>query len=144
MSLNLDELLFEPVLPAQVADIEELTSELRAYNHAQLWTNEKKPVACMVRDLQGKLIAGLFANNSWGWCAIELLWVDEAYRGNDLATTLMQKIEQYAISEGISRLKLETGSFQALDFYLKLGFEVFAELEDYPVGATNYYLRKLL
>ncbi len=144
MNINLDELVFEPILPAQAEDIEELAKQLRAYNHGQLWDNVKKPVGCFIRDMQGKLVAGLFAYDSWGWCSVELVWVDEAYRGNDLASSMLQKIEQYAIDEGISRLKLETGSFQALDFYKKQGYEVYAELEDYPVGATNYYLRKLL
>jgi len=39
---------------------------------------------------------------------------------------------------------LETASFEARPFYEKLGYEVFAALEDYPPGHTKFYLRKRL
>ncbi|MDP2562880.1 GNAT family N-acetyltransferase [Psychrobium sp. 1_MG-2023] len=144
MAINLEHLIIEPVLPAEPGDVEELTTQLRAYNHDKLWQNVKQPIGCFIRDLEGKLIGGVFGFNSWGWLNIELVWVDENYRDNDLATKMMEKMEQYSIIEGLSRIKLETGSFQALDFYKKLGFEVYAELDDYPVGQTNYYLKKIL
>lgn len=141
---NLEDLIIEPVLDAQPQDVEELLAGLRAYNFSQLWENNKRPVACMLRHLNGSISGGVFGYISWGWCMIEMVWVDEQYRGNDLATNMMEKMEQFAINEGITRFKLETGSFQALDFYKKLGYEVYGELEDYPIGETNYYLRKLL
>lgn len=144
MTSNLDDLIVEPILDAQPQDVNDLLAGLRQYNHSQLWANEKKPIASMLRHIDGRIVGGVFGYVSWGWCLIELLWIDEPYRGHDLATTMMKKIEQYAIGEGISRFKLETGSFQALGFYKKLGYEVYAELDDYPIGETNYYMRKLL
>lgn len=141
---NIEDLIIEPVLTPQQQDVEDLLAGLRAYNISQLWQNEKRPVACMIRHIDGSIAGGIFGYISWGWCSIEMLWVDEQYRGNDLATKIMRRMENYAIGEGITRFKLETGSFQALDFYKKLGYEVYAELEDYPIGQTNYYLRKLL
>jgi len=144
MTNNLDNIIVEPVLDAQQQDVDDLLSGLRNYNHTTLWANEKKPIASMLRHIDGSIVGGVFGYISWGWCLIELLWVDDKYRGNDLATQMMKNMEQYAIGEGITRIKLETGSFQALDFYKKLGYEVYAELEDYPIGETNYYLRKLL
>jgi len=39
---------------------------------------------------------------------------------------------------------LETHSYEARPFYEKLGYEVFAALEDYPPGHTKFYLRKQL
>lgn len=144
MSINKDEIIIEPVLSAQPEDVNELLLNLRAYNHSKLWANVKKPVGCFCRDLSGKMLGGAFGYDSWGWLNIDLVWVDENYRGNDIATKLMQNMENYAIDNQLNRIKLETGSFQALDFYKKLGFEVYAELDDYPVGHTNYYLKKLL
>lgn len=37
-----------------------------------------------------------------------------------------------------------TFSFQALDFYLGLGFEVFGEIKDHPEGGRRYFLSKRL
>jgi len=144
MSINLDEIIIEPVLDAQASDVNELLKHLRTFNHQQLWPNVKKSVASYCRDIQGNMIGGVFGYDSWGWLHIELLWIDENYRGNDLATKLMTKMERYAALNGLNRIKLETGSFQALDFYKKLGFEVYAQLDDYPIGHTNYHLKKLL
>jgi hypothetical protein len=41
-------------------------------------------------------------------------------------------------------VQLSTFSFQARPFYEKLGYEVFATLEDCPVGHCEYFLRKQL
>jgi hypothetical protein len=38
---------------------------------------------------------------------------------------------------------LSTFDFQAPQFYLEHGYEVFATLPDYPPGHTDYHLRKL-
>jgi len=142
MSLNFDQLLFEPVLPAQSTDIEELTTKLRDYNYQQAGDNTSEAIGCFIRDLQNNLIGGVFAQLSWGWCSIELLWVDQSYRGNQLASQLLSNIEQYAISADINRFKVETASFQALDFYKKLGYQQYASLDNFPIGHTNYYLKK--
>lgn len=144
MTSNLNELIIEPVLSAQSKDLQELITELEAYNYSKLGDNHKQPIMSMIKQPNGKLVGGVFAYLSYGWCTIELLWIDEQYRGNDLATKILKKIEAFAINEGVIRFKVETGSFQALDFYKKQGFEVYAELEDYPLGHTNYYCRKII
>jgi hypothetical protein len=39
---------------------------------------------------------------------------------------------------------LDTFSFQAPDFYKKLGYEVFGELQDFPHGHQRYFMKKRL
>jgi hypothetical protein len=41
-------------------------------------------------------------------------------------------------------VQLSTFGFQARPFYEKMGYEVFATLEDCPVGHCEYFLRKQL
>jgi hypothetical protein len=41
-------------------------------------------------------------------------------------------------------VQLSTFSFHARPLYEKLGYEVFATLEDCPVGHCEYFLRKQL
>jgi GNAT superfamily N-acetyltransferase len=144
MPLDLDNLLVEPVLPVQQSDVSELALKLQAYNHQHAGDNRVEAIGCFIRDLQQNLIGGIYAQLSWGWCSVELLWVDDNYRGHKLASQLIGKIEQYAQDTGISRFKVETASFQALDFYKKMGFEHYTTLEDFPVGHSNYYLKKTL
>ena len=80
----------------------------------------------------------------WGWLYIERLWVDEALRGQGVGTRVMARMERVALAEGVHRFQVGTTSFQALDFYIKQGYEVFAQLEDHPPGCTDYMLKKVI
>jgi ribosomal protein S18 acetylase RimI-like enzyme len=91
---------------------------------------------------QRTVIGGLVGDLVWDWLHIDALWVDEAYRGRGVGGALMQRAEEMARARGIVNTHLETTSFQALPFYQKLGYEVFAELPDKPKGSTWYYLKK--
>ena len=50
----------------------------------------------------------------------------------------------YGRERGCRHVELATFSFQARPFYEKLGYEVFATLEDDPPGYRKYFLRKPL
>ena len=60
-----------------------------------------------------------------------------------LAMNLYGSAGRMALALGVDRGYLETTSFQARPFYEKMGYEVFAELEDQPPGHTCYYLKKI-
>ena len=70
-------------------------------------------------------------------------WLRPARR-NGNGTRLLQAAERYAIERGCLAATLETHSYEARPFYEKLGYEVFATLEDYPPGHAKFYLRKQL
>jgi hypothetical protein len=60
---------------------------------------------------------------------------------------MLKKMEQTAVDKGMPRIRTETGSFQALPFYLKHGFEIYAENEIFSADGekhTEYLLRKYL
>ena len=73
-----------------------------------------------------------------------MVWVAEELRGLGHGKRLMQRAEEIAIAHGCQVAHLDTYSYQAPDFYLGLGYEVFGELKDYPPGETKYYFRKSL
>lgn len=75
---------------------------------------------------------------------INVLLVDENYRGKQLGSRLLQKIETEAKAAGAKLAHLDTFDFQAKDFYVKHGYEVFGVLEDCPEGHTRYYMKKVL
>ncbi len=78
----------------------------------------------------------------WNCLYIETMWIEEKYRRQGFGTKLMKKVEEAAVAEGCYLAHLDTFDFQARDFYLKLGYEVFGELENCPPGHKRYYLRK--
>ena len=96
-------------------------------------------------DEDGNMIAGCIATiYCWKILYVELLWVDEAYRKCGLGTTLLNELEKAALEADCSLIHLDTFDFQAKDFYLKHGFEVFGVLEDCPENHSRYYLKKKL
>ncbi len=56
----------------------------------------------------------------------------------------MQAAENEALARGCHGAYLDTFSFQAPDFYQKLGYEIYGKLDDFPKGHCRYFLRKKL
>ena len=52
--------------------------------------------------------------------------------------------ERRAIERGCRHVFLDTFNFQAPGFYAKLGYEMYARAEDWPVGHAHCFLRKVL
>ena len=76
---------------------------------------------------------------------VDVLFVDEEYRGQDLGSELLNKVENEAKAIDATLAHLDTFDFQAKDFYIKHGYEVFGILEDSPKkGHKRYYLKKEL
>jgi GNAT superfamily N-acetyltransferase len=75
---------------------------------------------------------------------ISVLYVEEQYRGKGLGVRLLKHVEEQAKSIGITLVHLDTFDFQAKDFYLKQGYEIFGVLNDCPKGHRRYYLKKML
>ena len=97
-----------------------------------------------LRDEEQRLVGGLLASTVWNWLAVDVLWVDPALRGRGFGKRLMQTAEQIAITRGCTHARLDTFDFQARAFYERLGYAVYAQLDDFPVGHTQFHLRKQL
>lgn len=92
----------------------------------------------VVGGVYGKILLG-------NMLSVDVLWVDEKYRGRDYATLLMATLEDAARKLGSHLSVVDTFDFQALDFYQKNGYTVFGVLDDCPcVGNKRYYLKKVL
>jgi GNAT superfamily N-acetyltransferase len=101
-------------------------------------------IRILIRDRQDRVVGGIVADLFGGWAYISLLWIDESLRNSGLGTRLVTMLEQEALRQGCSHAHLETYSFEARPFYEKLGYELFATLEDYPPGHRKYFLKKTL
>ncbi len=126
------------------ADIDMLTSGLDAHSEPRVGQGGFDPVAAFARGRDGTVNGGVYAHINWQWLQVKLLWVSDAHRGTGLGVALMAKIENLAVERGCRQAHVDTFSFQARPFYERLGYRVFAELNDYPVGHSRYYLRKTL
>lgn len=96
-----------------------------------------------VRDDAGAIRAGLIGNAYAGWLFVALLWVHADLRRRGIGGGLLAEAERRGLACGCHSVWLDTFSFQAPDFYQRLGYEVFATL-DYPPDHRRYFLKKAL
>lgn len=92
----------------------------------------------------GLIDGGMTARISFNWLFIEMLIVPERLRGQGVGTSLMARAEALAREAGCAGIWLDTFTFQAPQFYARLGFSTFGEIANYPPGASRFFLHKLL
>ena len=98
-----------------------------------------------ITNENGKIIAGCTAEvNHWNALHIGMLWVSEEYQKRGLGSRLLKEVEKVAAESGCTLAHLSTFDFQAKDFYIKHGYEIFGTLENCPEGHCRYYLKKVI
>jgi GNAT superfamily N-acetyltransferase len=80
----------------------------------------------------------------WGVLFVDVVFVDDNHRNKGLGSSLLQKVEAEAKAMGATVSNLNSFDFQAKEFYIKQGYEVFGVLEDSPKGHDLYFLKKSL
>lgn len=126
-------------------DLQVVLDGLRKYNDSKRKRIERKKLGVFLKDDTGNIIGGIEAHYFAKWIHIEYLWIEEQYRGKDYGTKLIAETEKKGIELGCNMITVGTFSFQAPEFYLKNGFEVFGKLDDNPEeGMTRFYYKKRL
>lgn len=96
-------------------------------------------------EYKGKIIAGIIARMyCWGCVYIDTHWVDEKYRNKNIGTQLLISVENEARIKDAHLIHLDTFDFQAKEFYLKVGYDVFGKLEDCPLNHIRYFMKKII
>ena len=119
-----------------------IAAPLVAYNDAQAGPGNSRALVIAVRDGAGAVVGGLWGWTSYEWLFTQLLVVPEALRGRGIGRELMQRAEDEALARGCRGAWLDTFEFQARGFYERIGYEVFGEIPDYPLGYARFFLRK--
>lgn len=125
-------------------ELDALGNGIEEFTARQVGPSDRQDLILMAYDEEGTLIGGLEGNTEKGWFYISALWVAEPARGGGLGSALMHEAEIIAIDRGCKNLYLDTLSVQAPEFYQKLGFTRFAELEDFPGEVSKIFFRKRL
>ncbi|TQR17538.1 GNAT family N-acetyltransferase [Psychrobacillus vulpis] len=101
-----------------------------------------KEITLFVRDEKDTVCGGLIGEICWNWLEIQILIVNEDLRKSGLGTKLLLEAEQIARENKCDFIKLDTLSFQALDFYQKYGYEVYGCIENVGREHKHYYMKK--
>ena len=127
--------------PADEA-LEAIGKALTEFNEADVGPAHRRPLAVLVHDEDGALIAGISGYTAWGWLYVQWLWVAEGHRGQHLAGRMLAVAEAEARRRGCHGAYIDTFNPHALHVYEKAGYEVFGVLRNFPPGRTRSFLSK--
>lgn len=127
--------------PATAATIE---TGLDRHNEAVIGPDTSRPGWAIARDEECKIAGGVKVVSIWDGLLIDWLWVAEDARRKGLGSKLMLAAEDLGRARNCTFAFLNTFSFQAPDFYEKLGYTEFGRLEEFPAGHARFWLRKSL
>ena len=97
----------------------------------------------VIKGENGEILAGINALlYCWKCLYIDVLWVKEEYRAEGYGTEILNDIEKIAKEKGCNLIHLDTFDFQAKDFYIRNGYEVFGVLDNCPIEHKRYYMKK--
>jgi len=129
---------------AQESDAQFVRDGLCLYNVARTGYDHWRPLKLFVRDATGLIRGGLLGHIWGGWLHITDLWLEESARGAGLGRSLIETAETEARADGCRYVHLDSHTFQAPEFYKKLGYEEFGRLKDSPLGHEQVFLWKRL
>jgi GNAT superfamily N-acetyltransferase len=89
-------------------------------------------------------LGGLSAKVGTDWVFVEFLALTEAARGRGIGRQLIEAIEALARDRGKTGVWLDTYSFQAPDFYRKMGYREVGRIDEYPRGEARHFFAKEL
>ncbi|MBO1073041.1 GNAT family N-acetyltransferase [Roseomonas marmotae] len=118
-----------------------IVAPLSAHNEQAAGPGDWRPLAVTVRDAAGEVVGGLWGRVIYGFLFVELLALGPA-RGQGLGREAMRLAEEEARRRGLQGMWLDTWTFQAPDFYRKLGFVECGRITDYPPGHDRIFYVK--
>ena len=92
----------------------------------------------------GRVVAGIDGAAYWGKLHVRLLWVHPDHQSKGLGSRIMNWAEERGKELGCTSAMVDTMSFQAPEFYVKLGYQQIGLSEGYQGGASRHYFEKKL
>ena len=126
------------------ADVAPIDHGLHSYNQRAADLAAIRRFACYAWSSEDVLAGGALARWWGAACELQQLWVDEALRRRGIGALLMRQVEATAAERGCNLVYLDTFSFQAPEFYYRLGYETACRLDGFPDGGSKFVLRKSL
>jgi ribosomal protein S18 acetylase RimI-like enzyme len=125
-----------------------IVDKIVEYNLSKIPLKQEVPILWInriIEDSCGDIIAGINSKMyCWNCVYIDVLWVKEEHRKEGLGSKLLNEVEKIAKEKECHLIHLDTFDFQAKDFYIKHGYEVFGTLDECPKGHKRYYMKKNL
>ncbi len=117
---------------------------LEHYNEQYAGDSGYQRLCFVLQAPDHEIVGGAVGEIYWNWFHLDLLWIRDELRGRGYGRRLLKCAEDEARRRGAKHVTLDTFSFQAPDFYTRLGYEIFGVLPDFPPGHQRYFLKREL
>jgi len=118
---------------------------LAACNDEQTGIRDGRDLGVLVQDTRsGEVIGGIIGRTSLGLLFIDLVYLPAALRRHRLGSRILQLAEEEGRARGCVSAMLYTISFQAPDFYARLGWREFGRIPCKPDGTARIFFTKAL
>jgi GNAT superfamily N-acetyltransferase len=104
------------------------------FNGPQPWHN------LVLKDEKGKVIGGISTSTLYWTQYLEVLWVDENYRGLGYGKALVIEAQRLAKDIGCISSHVYTFSWQAPEFYQAVGYDLLVTYDGYHSGIKEHVL----
>ena len=120
-----------------------ITDGLAAFHNEKTGDPDYQPLAVLVSDPDtGFVLGGLLGKTYLGLFVIERLFLPQWLRGKGLGSRVLALSEKAARERGCAQAAAIMVSFQAPPFFLKRGYDMFAQLYCAKVGPTHFFMAK--
>ena len=120
-----------------------LVERIYEFNSKATGYFDAKLLGANIKNEAGEVVAGITGHTWGGCCEISNLWVAEHHRGQGLGKTMLLAAEAEALRRGCDKIVLTTHSFQAPEFYERLGYERKYAIEGRPRSHSNIVFVKV-
>jgi GNAT superfamily N-acetyltransferase len=139
----------EPILTLtdQPSDTDEniIQSGLADYNALKTGYRDWHPLAALLRDPNtNETLGGMIGRTSYGLLFIDLVFLPESMRGQDIGKKLLAMMEQEGARRGCKTAFLFTITYQAPGFYERHGWTEFGRIACDPPGTARVFMTKML
>lgn len=121
-----------------------LSQRVAEYNAAATGYHDAESFGASQRGESGEIEAGVSGYTWGGVCYVSYLWVSEGQRLRGIGRELLNAVEHHARDKRCRMILLSSHTFQAPEFYARLGYEAVARINDYPNRHADIFLAKRL
>lgn len=98
----------------------------------------------VLRDSHGRIEGGIKARCYWGWLRVDSLVVAPDWRGQGYGRKLLASADEWGLNCSCHDAWLMTMGPESRRFYERAGYQVFAELPNFPGMLTRLFMKKAL
>jgi GNAT superfamily N-acetyltransferase len=122
-----------------------ISTGLADYSETKAGYRDWRPLAALLRDpATGETLGGMIGRTSYGLLFIDLVYLPEIMRGQDIGGKLLRMMEDEGARRGCKSGFLLTITFQAPGFYARHGWTEFGRIACDPPGTARVFMTKTL